>query len=86
MPLRILLVRHGLSSFNQEQRIQGRDDLSSLSEQGEQQARRTGAALADVPLATVYSSPLQRARRTAALLLESHGSPQDPLQIGRAHV
>ena len=26
--LRLLLVRHGLSSFNLEQRIQGRDDLS----------------------------------------------------------
>ena len=31
MSLRILLVRHGLSSFNLEHRIQGRDDLSSLT-------------------------------------------------------
>ena len=81
MPLRIVLVRHGLSSFNLERRIQGRDDLSSLSEQGALQARRTGDALAEVPLAAVYSSPLQRARQTAALLLEAHGSPRDPLHV-----
>ncbi|MEB3183812.1 MAG: histidine phosphatase family protein [Cyanobacteriota bacterium] len=79
MPLRILLVRHGLSSFNQQQRIQGRDDLSTLSEEGVRQARRAGEALAAVPLAAAYSSPLQRARETAALLLASHGSPLDPL-------
>ena len=81
MPLRIVLVRHGLSSFNLERRIQGRDDLSSLSEQGALQARRTGDALAEVPLAAVYSSPLQRARQTAALLLEAHGSCRDPLHV-----
>ena len=81
MSLRILLVRHGLSSFNKERRIQGRDDLSTLSEEGIQQARRTGDALAEVPLKAIYSSPLQRARETAALLLEAHGSPQDPLHV-----
>jgi probable phosphoglycerate mutase len=81
VPLRILLVRHGLSSFNQERRIQGRDDLSTLSQEGAEQARRTGSALADVPLRTVYSSPLQRARQTAALLLEAHGTPHDPLHV-----
>ena len=81
MPLRILLVRHGLSSFNLEQRIQGRDDLSSLTDQGAQQARRTGTALAAVPLTAVYSSPLQRARATAALLLEAHGYGQEPLHV-----
>jgi probable phosphoglycerate mutase len=79
VPLRIVLVRHGLSSFNLERRIQGRDDLSSLTDQGIQQAQRTGSALAEVALTAVYSSPLQRARQTAAQLLAAHGSPQDPL-------
>jgi probable phosphoglycerate mutase len=81
VPLRILLVRHGLSSFNQEQRIQGRDDLSTLTDRGENQARCAGDALSDVPLTAIYSSPLQRARRTAELLLEAHGSSQDPLHV-----
>ena len=34
MPLRLVLVRHGLSSFNREHRIQGRDDLSTLTDDG----------------------------------------------------
>ena len=50
MTLRLLLVRHGLSSFNKERRIQGRDDLSNLSEEGHDQARRLGASLTEVPL------------------------------------
>ncbi|MCT0219728.1 histidine phosphatase family protein [Synechococcus sp. CS-1329] len=72
MPLRLLLVRHGLSSFNTERRIQGRDDLSSLTVEGHRQARLTGAALADLRLDAVYSSPLSRAAATAAGLLEAH--------------
>ena len=66
MTLRLLLVRHGLSSFNLERRIQGRDDLSNLTESGHEQARRLGASLADVPLDAVYSSRLQRAAATTA--------------------
>ena len=73
MPLRIVLVRHGLSSFNTEQRIQGRDDLSTLTDAGILQAQRSGEALADVPLAAAYSSPLQRARATTETLLASQG-------------
>jgi probable phosphoglycerate mutase len=79
LPLRIVLVRHGLSSFNLEHRIQGRDDLSNLTEEGQLQARRTGEALAELPLKAVYSSPLQRASATAAALLASHGATLSPL-------
>ena len=73
MPLRIVLVRHGLSSFNVEHRIQGRDDLSSLTESGQIQARSAGAALQDLNFAAAYSSPLRRAADTARLLLAEHG-------------
>lgn len=74
-----MLVRHGLSSFNQEHRIQGRDDLSALTEAGEVQARRTGEALAELPLAAVYSSPLRRASATTAALLARHGAAPAPV-------
>ncbi|PSB37266.1 histidine phosphatase family protein [Aphanothece minutissima] len=79
MPLRIVLVRHGLSSFNLEHRIQGRDDLSNLTEEGQRQARCTGEALAELAFTAVYSSPLQRASATAAALLARHGSPLAPV-------
>ena len=74
-----MLVRHGLSSFNQEHRIQGRDDLSALTEAGEVQARRTGKALAELPFAAVYSSPLRRASATTAALLARHGAAPAPV-------
>jgi len=73
VPLRLLLVRHGLSSFNKERRIQGRDDLSNLSEEGHEQARALGRSLQDVTIQAVYSSPLQRAAATTASLLETQG-------------
>ena len=73
MPLRLLLVRHGLSSFNKERRIQGRDDLSNLSEEGHEPARALGRSLQDVSIQAVYSSPLQRAAATTASLLETQG-------------
>lgn len=78
MSLRLLLVRHGLSSFNLEHRIQGRDDLSSLTEQGVSQARATGEALRDLPLTAAYSSPLRRAHDTASTLLAAHGGGLTP--------
>ena len=78
MSLRILLVRHGLSSFNLEHRIQGRDDLSSLTEEGVKQALATGEALRDVPITAAYSSPLRRAHDTATALLAAHGGGLEP--------
>ncbi len=74
MTLRLLLVRHGLSSFNLERRIQGRDDLSDLTDQGHEQARSLGASLSEVALDAVYSSRLKRAAATTASLLEARGS------------
>jgi broad specificity phosphatase PhoE len=71
--LRIVLVRHGLSSFNLEQRIQGRDDLSNLTGIGQSQARACGAALADLVFSAAYSSPLRRAADTTRLLLAEQG-------------
>ena len=78
MPLRLVLVRHGLSSFNLDHRIQGRDDLSSLTEAGQEQARATGEALRDLRLGAAYTSPLRRARATALALLAAHGQGLAP--------
>lgn len=62
---RVLLVRHGQSTWNAEGRWQGRAD-PPLSEAGERQARAAAAALDAV--VAVWSSDLARARRTAELL------------------
>jgi len=77
--LRLLLVRHGLSSFNLERRIQGRNDLSTLTDDGKQQAIKTGRALSSLPINAVYSSPLQRAAATTSHLLEELKQEQKPI-------
>ena len=78
MPL-LLLVRHGLSSFNKERRIQGRDDLSNLSEEGHEQARALGRSLQDVSIQAVYSSPCSGRRDDDDLLETQGGQAQDPV-------
>ena len=65
MGLRLVFVRHGLSSFNAKGLIQGRTDDSYLTEQGYDQALRSGEALSRIDFAKIYSSPLKRAADTA---------------------
>ena len=42
MTTRVILVRHGQSTFNLNQRIQGQIDVSELTELGISQARQVG--------------------------------------------
>ncbi|HEX6311321.1 MAG TPA: histidine phosphatase family protein [Acidimicrobiia bacterium] len=67
---RLLLVRHGESTWNVAGRWQGQAD-PPLSDLGERQAAAAAAALAPPPDA-VWSSDLARARRTAELLVAPH--------------
>ena len=61
----LVLVRHGRTVWNRERRFVGRSDVS-LDEHGRAQARAAGAAIGAV--AELRTSPLSRARETAALL------------------
>lgn len=68
---RIFLIRHGETLANREFRYIGsRDD--ALSVVGEVQATQLASALTTLPIAAVYSSPLQRARKTAEAIAEPH--------------
>jgi probable phosphoglycerate mutase len=62
-----LLVRHGPTATTGKV-LYGRMPGLSLTEDGAEAAQRMGEALADVPLAAIYTSPLERARETAAAL------------------
>ena len=64
--LRILLVRHGESTWNADGRWQGQAD-PPLTERGREQARHAATKLP--PPDRVVTSDLQRARETAALLV-----------------
>lgn len=66
--LKLYLIRHGETDWNAAGRIQGLSDIE-LNRQGELQAQRLAARLAEQDRFTaLYSSPLRRAARTAELI------------------
>ncbi|WP_082954352.1 histidine phosphatase family protein [Acidihalobacter prosperus] len=62
---RLLLVRHGQTEWNRDGRYQGRSD-TVLSPLGHEQAHALGTRLEDSGARALISSPLRRARDTAA--------------------
>ena len=64
---RVLLVRHGESTWNGLGRYQGRLD-AELSSLGWRQAQALASALRGTDLHAIYSSPLQRALKTAEVI------------------
>lgn len=65
--LRLILLRHGETAYNADgNRYCGRTDIG-LTEKGLAQAAKIFTALKDVHIDAVYSSPLQRARKTAEI-------------------
>lgn len=70
--LRLLLVRHGLTTANREDRWIGRSD-PPLSEEGLTQAEALATRLAGEGLTAIYSSPQLRARQTAELIAQACG-------------
>jgi len=73
--LKLILVRHGETYWNEERRIQGGDSDIELNDTGLEQARRLAAYLKNEPVAAVLSSPLQRAIATAELIASQHRLP-----------
>ncbi len=65
--IRLLLVRHGLTQWNEEERYLGNTDIP-LNKIGKQQAIALTHALREEHFDQIYSSNLQRALETAALI------------------
>src|SRR5687767_5765503 len=65
---RIFLVRHGETTANRDQVIQGPRIDAELSELGRLQAHGVADVLSREPLQAIYTSPLVRARQTASAL------------------
>jgi broad specificity phosphatase PhoE len=68
----IWLLRHGQTTANAQEVIQGPRIDAPLSDLGLRQAASLGEALAHRPIEVVYSSPLVRARDTAEALVRRH--------------
>ena len=77
MTIRLVLVRHGLSSYNAKGLIQGRTDDSLLTDEGYQQALNAGEALSNISFEKIYSSPLVRAAETAKTINKSFKKEQN---------
>lgn len=72
MPL-LLLIRHGENDFVKTGKLAGQLPEVHLNEKGRQQAEELAQALGNLPLQAIYSSPLERARETAAPLAAKLG-------------
>jgi probable phosphoglycerate mutase len=66
MPPRLHYIRHGQTSWALSGQHTGRTDLA-LTPHGENEARALGPWLGKIAFTRVFTSPLQRARRTCAL-------------------
>lgn len=77
--MRLLLVRHGITHYNQEGFYTGQTDIP-LSPLGEEQAEAVGRYLAQDRIDIIFSSDLQRARDTAIAIARYHHLPvlEDP--------
>ncbi|CAB4306475.1 unnamed protein product [Prunus armeniaca] len=72
---KVTLVRHGLSSWNEESRVQGSSNQSVLTETGVMQAERCRKAIANMHFDQCYSSPISRAKSTAEIIWQGREEP-----------
>lgn len=68
--MRFFIIRHGITDWNMQSRVQGREDVP-LNEGGLMQAKYCADALEGIPFDCVVASPLSRARITAEKI--AHG-------------
>jgi 2,3-bisphosphoglycerate-dependent phosphoglycerate mutase len=64
----LVLIRHGQSLWNLENRFTGWVDVP-LTDRGREEARRAGQAIRDLRFDVAYTSALSRAQETLALVL-----------------
>jgi alpha-ribazole phosphatase len=69
---RFILIRHGETDWNKDDRFRGRSDIP-LNERGRAQSEQISRVLANEKIAAVYSSPLPRAMQTAEPLAQKLG-------------
>lgn len=65
--MHIYLVRHGETDWNQQKKVMGRADIP-LNAQGIEQAQALASILSNQHFDVIYTSPLQRAKKTAEII------------------
>lgn len=74
----LVLVRHGQSQWNLENRFTGTVDID-LTPHGRQEARLAGEHLKDMKFAVAFTSTLKRAQESLAIILKETGQQQVPV-------
>jgi len=69
--LKLILVRHGETLSNRENRVQGITD-TELSDYGRVQVEKLAESLRSEPVESIVSSPLKRAYQTAQAICKFH--------------
>jgi len=69
---KLILVRHGQSLWNLEDRFTGWVDVP-LTDLGREEARKAGAKLSTLQIDVAYTSVLQRAQETLSIILDTIG-------------
>jgi 2,3-bisphosphoglycerate-dependent phosphoglycerate mutase len=82
MPV-LVLVRHGQSTYNLENRFTGETDVP-LTALGREEAKGAGDKLRNIRFTHGFTSVLQRAIDTMTIILETAGMQQLPLTRDRA--
>ncbi|KAJ6793733.1 putative 2-carboxy-D-arabinitol-1-phosphatase [Iris pallida] len=77
-PKRVVLVRHGQSTWNEEGRIQGSSNFSVLTPKGESQAHTSRQMLLSDSFDVCFTSPLNRSKRTAEIIWGSRQEEMIP--------
>lgn len=72
--MRLYIIRHGETDWNKEKRLQGRADIP-LNAYGVELAEKTSEALQEVAFDVAFTSPLQRAKKTAEIILRGRDIP-----------
>lgn len=73
----LYIVRHGVTEWNRQKRVQGVMDIP-LAEDGIRLARLTGEALKEIHFDVCFTSPLERAVQTAKCVLGDRDIPVIP--------
>jgi 2,3-bisphosphoglycerate-dependent phosphoglycerate mutase len=80
---KLVLVRHGQSQWNLENRFTGWVDVP-LTDQGKAEAEKAGGILKGMKFAKAFTSVLRRAQETLSIILEATGQTSLPVERDQA--
>ena len=72
--MKLYILRHGETDWNKKRLLQGKSNVP-LNEKGRKLAKASAEGMKDIPFDLVFSSPLDRAKETAQLVLGGRELP-----------